>query len=53
VENASRKLDTTQPMGSVEEIARTHLRFTIATSDGLKLKKGDGSSVKKTDINKG
>ena len=53
-ENLSGKhnLDTMQMMGSVEERARTHLGFTTATTDGLKLEKEVGSSINKTDIDK-
>jgi len=50
--SGKRKLDTTQPMSSIKKRARTNLGFTTATSDRLKLEKGEGSSVKRTDIDK-
>jgi len=40
-------------MSSVEERTITHTRFTTTTSNRLKLEKGEGSSVKRTDIDKG
>ena len=48
-----RKLDTTQPMSSVEKRAITNLGFTTTSSDELKLENRESSSVKMTNIDKG